>query len=319
MTFSPCGDSPRRSAKRRRAPAQVASTTSLGVTPKRRRSVRRSSSDRVTRTWWRRGEPGRLSGSRARAAAAVCDSVRAPRLASPGRPRQRAGDPAIRTGARTRAAPSAARSATARASRVARARARGRRPAPRPPARCRGVGLGVEDQVAELDHGHPVDHAVVHLPDHREAPVRQLVGDPHLPQRAVARERGGEDRVGELVEVVALGVQEVVGGVEAGIVDPHRLVQPERHRGELLPVAGRVREPPGEVVEELVETGARPALRRVEGGHPADVHRRGRALDREERGVERGQALGAHVPPSSSGCQWSCVSRARLGRPRRTR
>ena len=67
--------------------------------------------------------------------------------------------------------------------------------------------------------------------------------------------------------------------------------------------------------DELGEGRARPVLRRIEDGHPADVHRRGGGLDGEEGGVEGGQSLGGHggrLGSPTSGCQWSAVSRAAL-------
>ena len=288
ITLRRCGP-----AKLRSAPAQVASTTSLGVTPKRRRSARTSSSERVTRTWWRRGVPGRLSAVAGAGGSSVCESVRAPRAATPGSAGSR---PASRTGASTSEAPSAARSATARARRPsAEGAGVGPRGGVRPPGwAVAGVGLGVEDQLGEVGDGDAVDHAVVGLADHRDPALGQLVGEPELPQRPVARQRRGEDLVDERVEVVALRVQQVLGGVEVGVVDPHRLVQPERHRRELLPVARREREPRGEVLEQLREAGRRAVLGRLERRHPADVHRRVVALDGEEGGVQRRQPLAAH-------------------------
>ena len=190
ITFSDCGVSPRRSAKRRSPPAQAASTTSLGLTPKRRRIARRSPSERVTRTWWRRGEPGRFSGELGAGGSRVCASVRAPRLARPG---SRRGALARRTGVSASAAPSAARSTTARASRSP-AEGDGAGAHASPPRPPRHRRLGVEQRVAELDHGGPVDHAVVRLADDRDAPAGQRVRDPHLPQRAVAPQRRREDR-----------------------------------------------------------------------------------------------------------------------------
>ena len=41
--------------------------------------------------------------------------------------------------------------------------------------------------------------------------------------------------------------QEMVGGVEGGVVDPHRVVEPERHARQALAVARRALQPPGDV------------------------------------------------------------------------
>ena len=43
------------------------------------------------------------------------------------------------------------------------------------------LGREVEQQRSELDRSHPVDHAVVHLPDDPEPAVRQPVGHAQLP------------------------------------------------------------------------------------------------------------------------------------------
>ena len=189
---------------------------------------------------------------------------------------------------------------------------RRRRPlvAPEPPA----AGLGIEHQVAELDHGRAVDHAVVHLADQPHAPVLELGGDRDLPQRAVARQRRRKDRVDDRVEIPAVRAQQVRGGIEVCVVDPHRVVHPERHARQLLPVARRPPHAAGDVREQLVEARSRPALGRIEGRHPADVHRRGRALHGQEGGVESGEALGRHVIRHYPAV-WRVASRRWVGIP----
>jgi hypothetical protein len=146
---------------------------------------------------------------------------------------------------------------------------------------------------------------VVHLADEREAPVGEVAGDRDLPQRPVAPEWGGEHGVDQRAEVLAIGSHEVRARVEGGIVDPHRVVHRQRHVREALPVARRAAQPPGDVLEQLVESGPRPVLRRVEHRDPADVHRCRGPLHCEERRVERGEALCAHVavPSPISGRQ----------------
>ena len=155
------------------------------------------------------------------------------------RRQQRVADHARRPGQRAQvASPAAAAWPAGRRSRRCGRRSRGRgagrgsaratAPTRRPRGRGR-VRLGVEHQVAELDHGEAVDHAVVRLADDR----RRVAGDPHLPQRAVARQRRGED----LVDDVAVGHVEVARGIEVRVVDPHRVVDAERHVGQLLAVA----------------------------------------------------------------------------------
>jgi hypothetical protein len=80
---------------------------------------------------------------------------------------------------------------------------------------------------------------VVHLADQRERPVRQLVRDPDLPQRAVALQRRGQDVVDDRADVVARGAQQVARGIEVRIVDPDRVVEPERRASG--GIAARVR------------------------------------------------------------------------------
>ena len=108
MTLRRCGP-----ANLRSAPAQAASTTSLGETLKARRIVRRSSSERVTRTWWRCGEPGWLSAESGAGGSSVCATVRA----SPVTPSTRLGALTSFSGASASEAPSPARSTTPRAKR----------------------------------------------------------------------------------------------------------------------------------------------------------------------------------------------------------
>ena len=96
------------------------------------------------------------------------------------------------------------------------------------------------------------------------------------------------------VEVLPRRVQHVPRGVEAGIVDPHGLVEPERDVRQALAVARRPAQPVRDVRVQRLVVRARLVRGRVEPGDPADVHRRGRTLDGEEGRVEGGQALGFH-------------------------
>ena len=162
------------------------------------------------------------------------------------------------------------------------------------------LGRGVEQQRAELDRREAVDHAVVGLADEPDAAVAQPVGDPELPQRAVAAQRLRQHRVGELRQVLGGGAVDVLGGVEVLGVDPQRRVQPERVGGDPLAEARRAGEPPGDVGEQVLEVGARAVLGRLERRRPPDVHVCARALDGQKRRVERRQPLGRH--PVSS--QW---------------
>ena len=112
--------------------------------------------------------------------------------------------------------------------------------------------------------------------------------------------RHREHAVDQRVEVLAgLRRVQVAGRVEPLVVDPHRLVHAERHPEQPLPPAGRAFHAPGDQVEQSGGGRAAAVLGRIEQRHPADVHRRPRALDREEGRVQCGQALGAQGPGTS--------------------
>ena len=229
----------------------------------------------------RRARRGREQGVRERAGAAAREPGQPPRSARQAHRRER-----------ERRAVGGAVDDRAREPLAGRGRRRRRPPAAAATARHRH--LGVEQRVAELDHGGAVDHAVVRLADDRDAPAGQRVHDPHLPQRAVAPQRRREDGVDERAQVLALGRQQMVGGVVGGIVDPHRLVQPERHARQPLAIAREALERARRCARRARRSwgSARPPADR--SGDPADVHRRGGGLDGEEGGVEGGQSLGGH-------------------------
>ena len=96
-------------------------------------------------------------------------------------------------------------------------------------------------------------------------------------------------------------------GSKAGIVDPHGLVEPERHGRELLAVARRALEPLGEVVAQRGE--ARVAGPSNVATQPTCIGEAALSTARNEASsADRRAALTASSP--SSGCQWSCSSRA---------
>ena len=76
----------------------------------------------------------------------------------------------------------------------------------------------------------------------------QPVGDPQLPQRAVAVELRGHHLVRELVQVRYRAAAHMVGDIELVVVHPHRIVDPERHLGQPLPVPRRPAHPAGYVI-----------------------------------------------------------------------
>jgi hypothetical protein len=83
--------------------------------------------------------------------------------------------------------------------------------------------------------------------------------------------------------------------VEVGVLDPDRVVDPERHRAELA-VEGRERADPSvEVVAEPLERVAVRHRGRVEQQQAADVHQLRRALEVEEAGVEAAEPVHARI------------------------
>jgi hypothetical protein len=135
---------------------------------------------------------------------------------------------------------------------------------------------------------------VVGLPDHADASVRQLVGDPQLPQRAAAVELLRHHLVRQPAEVTAATAAHVVIDVEVLVVDPHRVVDGERWLGEPLTVARSAAHAASHVVAQLFEAGRLPPVGLPERSRPADVHVRRGALDLEKRRVERCEPGGGH-------------------------
>ena len=232
------GRSSARWAWRRSAPATAASSTSLTVTPYAFLIARSSSSGRRAVARWRSGEPGSLSaldGATGSTAPASARAVRSPKAGSA------SGERASASGSRRSAELLACAVPGAAGHELERVGRRGG--APVGVVRRLRLGLDVEQQRAELDRRKAVDHAVVGLADEPDAPVAQPVGDPELPQRAVAAQRLRQHRVGELRQVLGGGAVDVLGGVEVLGVDPQRRVQPERVGGDALAEAGRAAEP----------------------------------------------------------------------------
>jgi hypothetical protein len=154
---------------------------------------------------------------------------------------------------------------------------------------------------------------VVDLAEDRRAAAGHARHDEDLPQRARAVQRRRQERVrGSAqvapVELALVGqLADVVVEVEAGVVGPHRLGHAERDRDHALAEARHMGEPRGDARAEHGGVEARHARRAVDDREPADVHVRGRALDAEERGVDRRQAIhadhdragGAPRPPAA--------------------
>ncbi len=153
----------------------------------------------------------------------------------------------------------------------------------------------VEDDLAEVDRVDAVDHRLVNLGDDGDPPVGEPLDDDELPQRTGPVERPGLEPGDELGELGVRprpgqrGAADVVADVEVLVVDPDRVREPGRDPADPLPVPGDERDAGGDVLDEAVEVKA--AGRRLEDHDAADVHRRRRLLEVEERHVERRQPV----------------------------
>ena len=89
------------------------------------------------------------------------------------------------------------------------------------------------------------------LGDEREAVVREPLDHPHLPQRLRGVELLRQDAAAQSLQLPLLaglrqgGVADVVEEVEAVVVDPHRVMQSQRHGQVALAQLRRQREPAG--------------------------------------------------------------------------
>ena len=101
----------------------------------------------------------------------------------------------------------------------------------------------VEQHLAEVDGLDAVDEHLVRLGEQRDPAAGQPLDDVHLPERAVAVERAGDDARHQLAQLVEGArarqrrAAHVVGEVERRVVDPDRVGQPARHHLHPLPVA----------------------------------------------------------------------------------
>jgi hypothetical protein len=87
------------------------------------------------------------------------------------------------------------------------------------------------------------------------------------------------------------GVADVIGEVEVWVVDPNGATLREGNESELLAKARDEMQAGLDVVPELVVAGRGP----LEQGDGGDVHVGRPPLEVEERRVEPGEAIGAHV------------------------
>ena len=145
----------------------------------------------------------------------------------------------------------------------------------------------------------------MHLGDQRSAITLQPLDDVHLPQRAVGIELAAHGGRHERVELRPAPRRrqarpgEVVVQFEIGVVDPHRVMEPQRHPQCPLPEGGQQRHPLCNDAADLrVPRGRREertrALRRVQDHHQPNVQRRRGCLQRQEGRVQSLERF--HVP-----------------------
>jgi hypothetical protein len=151
----------------------------------------------------------------------------------------------------------------------------------------------------QVDARHSIDHAVVHLGDHREAVVLEPVDEPHLPERAVTIELLRHDATGQPLEAPDVAghgqarMAHVIVEVEPGVVDPHRMRE-ERHPRELLakprvPLQRAFRHRADALDVDAAVLRAQGL--RVEDADRADVHVDVGVLEGEKSGVQSRQPL----------------------------
>jgi len=172
------------------------------------------------------------------------------------------------------------------------------------PGVLRGVarlGAGVEDDLADVDRGDPVDHRMVGFCDDGEPVARHALDQVHLPQRSAAVERPALHARHELMQL-SIGARAREGGpayvvveVEVLVVDPHGVGQPARHPADALAIARDESDAVTDQVDQALVVEA--VLGRLEEGDPADVHRRGRPLEVQERHIERAEPVRHRTPP----------------------
>ena len=129
-----------------------------------------------------------------------------------------------------------------------------------------GGAVRAEEVHQQLRPGGPVHGAVMDLREEREAPLREPLDDPRLPERSRAVERRAVDAAadgGELAWAARRGARDaphVVDDVEVRILDPDRVVQVEGHAHE-APVERRQQVEPArdEVLDLLERVAARHA------------------------------------------------------------
>ena len=145
-----------------------------------------------------------------------------------------------------------------------------------------GCGRQVEEVDEQLGARDPVDRGVVDLADERDVAVVQALHDVDLPQGPGAVERHPDDgprQVGQLAGAARRGEHvpaDVVVEVEVGVLDPQRVVQPERHLHHPAPERRLAHQAVGHERLQVLERVRGRHRRRVDdrGDRDVEVHRR---------------------------------------------
>ena len=302
------GSSSCSSSQRRTAPAQIDTTTSLTVQPCRFLTRLTASSESRPKAKRRCGEMRPLKLVRGAFRLVRSSRPPSPRLSAwPTRPATRAASAGARQRAERRLVEVRQRRRQ-RAQQPQRVARQAQQPAPEhlqlarvavqaarraAAGASRPSGRQVEQHAHDLGPREAVHQRVVDLREHRRAVRSEPVDQVHLPERARAVERPRDDArhlLGELLVVARRRERQLAHvevEVEVGVVDPVRVVEPERHLGEPPAQRRQQRQALGDqVVHRLERQLAVRARGGVEDGQPADVPALARGLERQELGVD---------------------------------
>ena len=161
-------------------------------------------------------------------------------------------------------------------------------------------------QVVELGHdlgaGRPIDGGVVDLGDEADPALFHPFDDPDLPQRPRAIERDRSDltcdrrQLSPAPRLRHANPTNVIVGIEVRVLDPHGVVELERHLGKPSGECGDPMKAADDVVPERLERVAVGHRRRVVDAGHRYVHVGARRFEVQEGGIQTGQSL--HVIPT---------------------
>ncbi len=153
---------------------------------------------------------------------------------------------------------------------------------------------------------HPVEDGVMHLGHQRRPLPLEALDHVHLPQGTVGVELPAHHRGDERIQLRPpagrgqAGPAQVVVEFEIGVVDPDRVVEPERDPDGPLAerrhqVQALLDHPPDLRVARRGREQRAPPLGRVEHQRHAHVHGCRRRLERQERGIHADQGPHHHL------------------------